>query len=236
MGAVVGALHAAEPDRDPVEHYREFAAALDRELGISALVVMLLLDGWRIDNEPIDFEHLSRRPGDYAQTQNSIAWSLTTQNVAEALGRHADAAALGDLELPFATAYLLLWAEPLEPLVMREGDLPMAIRRAVVSASAREVVDTGAVERSEVLALARIVAVPVRAACSQFPRRRIVALNTSGEPAMRAGAPCPVFEVELEVSAPASGPSLHEYLLGRGSSFEQAVEAGYDQTRSALRR
>lgn len=233
MGSLVGALYAVNPRSDTTEstrgllrQYRSQSEADAQDSGFGmGLLSMLLVAVSGGTALPV---LLGGAAG--AVYGASTTRPLDHQRLTRVLRRHLSSARFETLPMRFATFHWTLNQTNMDTVVVRSGDVAEAVGDSIANPLIFRELDP--IHRPRLDPGGdRVAAVPIEDTCTAFPGHRIVAINTTGRPAMRsAGLQCQVIEIDI----PPIDVSNEEVLL-LGPAFDRLVEHGYTETTRALR-
>jgi hypothetical protein len=229
MGALVGSLYAAAPERDLRSRYRAFFRDYEREtvreatkrgtVGAAVGLLAVLLSGGALA-PALAAGALGAAGG------ASTVPELSHERFTQVLDRFHHGARIEDLPVPFATFYQEPTAEGLQRVTATEG----SVADAVASSAANPFLFEDATLRRIDPGADRVSAVPVHDACVLFPGSRLITINVTDEPAFyRPDLGCEVREIHVRM-----GATSVEAFKGSGESFESAWRAGHDAVLRAL--
>ncbi len=226
MGAIVGGLYASAPQEPLTDRYRKFMTSYVAETtaeiqdgaiegGLLAGVAALFLSGGTLGWGTIGAAIAGGAIGASGPAE------LDPARLASVLDRYFEGAEIADLPLPFATSYFARNDIGLDYIVADSGSLATAVSRSannpyVFEETKLDFVDPG---------VDRLSAVPVEQAAEVFSPDTIIAINTTGEPAIYdSGLEAVVYEVMVP-NVP--DVELRSALLAEGEDFERLYTAGY---------
>jgi predicted acylesterase/phospholipase RssA len=215
MGALVGALHAANPSADTTTEFRLFLSkyiaaskgeATARATGVGALGLVLLGPLGALFGGAIGAGSVER---------------LDHDRLIAVLDEHLAHAQIETLPVPFATSFVEPRDQKVAFVEARTGNVAAAVGASVANPFIFRQIDVragGPIDPG----LDRVSAVPIEQACSTFPEHRMLAVNVMPEPAfVSTRMRCDAFEVT--VSAPEVAP---EAVLGDPARFDEVVAVG----------
>lgn len=234
MGALVGSLYAAAPDRPARDSYlrllAQYEAQTSRDLGVNAMVGGLLgatVAGVMSGGTALPLV-LGAGAGAAAALSNTHRIDL--QRFGMVLDRFHDAARIEDLSVPFAAFHQARSASSLVLVAVARGPVASAVVRSIANPFIFEGFDPVAAGYVDPGA-DRLAAVPVEDTCKLFPQARLLAINASGQSVVHSEAmKCPLREVRVELGAVSP-----EALSGRHDDFDRVVRLGFEATQTALR-
>ena len=232
MGALVGALHASEPEVTVRSRYDHFIASYERQtraeaeshgvLGaiLGALFVaatggagLALVGGAAVGGlagasgtSPVDIERFET-----------------------VLNEEVSGVFIEQLERPaFASMYAQRDADRWTILSSRTGPLAHAVADSVANPFVFENLDIRSRPGLDAAA-DRVAAVPVEEACHIFPDAFLIVVNVTNEPAFYSSAmTCPMIEIRVDASM------VTQDAMGGGAALDVAVDAGRTATLEAL--
>ncbi len=201
MGSLIGALYASAPDVDGPARYKAFMAEYVRAThddkkqsatagallgGLSLLALSGGTLGWGAVAGAV--------AGAAAGSANEPL--MSQQRLAETLDGFLESVDIEHTPVPFGTSYFMHEGEGVVRVVATEGNAAEAVSRSVNNPYMFEGTDLSFVDPG----MDRMSAVPIEEAFSAFQPDRIIAINTTGAPAVfSANVSCPVEEIAVEL-------------------------------------
>jgi predicted acylesterase/phospholipase RssA len=233
MGALIGALYAAEPHADTAGRFealvKRYETATRREARTNGLRMALLFGAVAalLTDRPVP--PLLAAGGGYL-----IGAGTTDRLDRDRLVRVMDEHFTGRAVEALPVSYAALHQRPdgrggVTLVVARTGRLADAVGASVANPFLFPGMDVASVRALDPGA-DRAAATPVEEACRLFPQANILAVNVSGQPAFYSAAmTCPLREVTI---TPAHLPA--EAVFAFGAEYQRAVDAGRAATAAAL--
>lgn len=226
IGAVVGALYATAPRVPLKRRYRELTGAyrssLVSDIGDGALAAGLILY-FGLEGK-LDWESFAATALDtMTRFQDRLARFRRVLDV------YLDEVHFEHTSVPFATSHQTRVGDGVKLDVRTSGNLADAVASSVNNpylfrGTSLERVDPGG---------DRLAAVPLTDACSTFEPSLIIAINVTGDAAIRtADMHCETLVVDVPIDVAAE--EAEQMLLGHGLGFRQAYDRAYRHTREAL--
>jgi len=234
IGALVGALHASDPDedvgllfRDMITQYKALTEEEAKRRGSDAALLtgLLVLASGGTMAAALELGSVGYSVGARGVDK------LELDRLAKVLDRSLEHARFSDLPVKLMTFHLKTTTTGARLKAVTAGSVAQAVKKSIANpllfdefdATKEGYLDPG---------VDRMAMIPIQDVCRRLPGSRIIAINVSGERAIYdSKLPCSVLEVRVRPS----GASFED-AVGSAKVWKKLTAAGYNATVKALRK